>query len=163
MYRRILPALAILPLAALACTPPAQDTTGSLEDRVALEQLHDRHVQAARDEDVDAFLATVTDDFVLMPPNDPGASGAENVRAWFEATFSAFDIGELEFPERDLTIDRTLALMHYTYDWTLVPDAGADTIRDRGDGLYVYERQGDGSWLVSHDIWTSSEPLPGSE
>lgn len=112
---------------------------------------------------VDAFVATVTDAFLVMPPNDPGARGIEAVRTWFVNTFGAFSITELEFPTTELHLDDDWAVKHYTYEWTLSPDAGGDPVRDRGDGIYVYERQGDGSWKVAYDIWTSSEPLPGSD
>jgi ketosteroid isomerase-like protein len=104
----------------------------------------------------------VTDDFALIPPNDPGARGTDGIRTWFAGTFGAFSIAELEFPTTELHIGRDLAVRHYTYDWTLTPDAGGEPIRDLGDGLYVYERQTDGSWLISYDLWTSSEPLPVS-
>lgn len=81
------------------------------------------------------------------------------MRAWFNATFSAFRIASLEFPETEVRIDRDWAIRHYTYDWTLEPRAGGESIRDRGNGLYVYHRESDGSWKVAYDIWTSSEPL----
>ena len=112
---------------------------------------------------VDAFLNTVTDNFVIMPPNDPGARGKEAVRDWFNAIFGVFSIAELVFPTTEVNIDHDWAMRHYTYDWTLEPVAGGDSIRDKGDGLYIYHRGSDGEWRISHDIWTSSEPLPGSE
>ncbi len=145
MHFREMLALSIVALAGFACGP-AQDREGTLqEDRQAIERLHERHVQAALDEDVEAFLATVTDDFGLMPPNDPGARGKPAVRSWFETTFDAFSIERLEFPTTELHIDRDWAFRHYTYDWAPVPDAGGDPIEDRGDGMYVYPRQADGS------------------
>lgn len=161
MSHRILLVSSIVPFAALACAPAEDPGPASTEEeRKAIEELHERHVEAAMAEDVEAFLTTVTDDFRLMPPNDPGAQGREAVRVWFEATFAAFSIAELEFPTTELHIDRDWALQHYTYDWTLTPDAGGEPIRDLGDGMYVYRRLPDGSWLIAYDLWTSSEPLP---
>ncbi len=161
-YRHAL-AFSIVPFTVLACAP-AQDRDAALEeDRRALEELHELHVQAARAEDTEAFLATVTDDFALLPPNDPGARGKAAVGVWFENTFGAFSIAELDFLTTEFHIDHDWALMHYTYDWTLTPDAGGDPIRDLGDGMYAYRREADGSWKIAYDLWTSSEPLPSSQ
>lgn len=155
---RNLCAVTIMLLAAVACSDGRSASTTPAADRVAIDQLHERHVQAARQKDVEAFVATVTDDVVLMPPNDPGARGTAAVRTWFGNMFGAYTITGLEFPTTELHIDRDWAVKHYTYDWTVSPVAAGEPIRDRGNGLYVYRRQADGSWRVAYDIWTSSQP-----
>ena len=133
-----------------------------MTDREAVELLDRRHVDAALAKDVDAFLATVTDDCVLMPPHDRGARGREAVREWATGFFGNFTIQKLEFPSTTLHVDRDWAFKHYTYDWTVVPDASGAQIRDRGNGMYVYQRLSDGSWRVAYDLWTSSEALPAA-
>jgi ketosteroid isomerase-like protein len=130
-----------------------------MTDKEAVELLGRRHVDAALAKDVDAFMATVTDDCALMPPHDPGARGKEAVRRWAEGFFGHFTIQNLEFPSTTLEVDRDWAFKHYTYDWTVVPDSGGTPIRDRGNGMYVYQRLPDGTWRVAYDLWTSNEPL----
>ncbi len=154
--------VSIISTIAVGCNNQQNSEATNEDARQSIDQLNERHVQAARTEDVEAFLATVTDDFALMPPNNPGARGKEGVRTWFDNFFGAFSIESIEFPTIELVIDRNWAFQHYTYDWTVVPDAGGDSIRDKGDGMYIYHREGDGSWKIAHDIWTSSEPLTGS-
>jgi uncharacterized protein (TIGR02246 family) len=130
-----------------------------MTDREAVELLGQRHVDAALAKDVEAFLATFTDDCALLPPHDRGARGKEAVRQWADGFFNNFTIQSLEFPSTSLEVDRDWAFKHYTYDWTVVPDSGGAAIRDRGNGMYVYRRGADGSWRVAYDLWTSSEPL----
>ena len=155
--------LVLVSFIVVGCTPEPSSDMSAENARHAIDQVHNRHVEAALAKDVDAFLNTVTDNFVIMPPNDPGARGKEAVRDWFNAIFGVFSIAELVFPTTEVNIDHDWAMRHYTYDWTLEPVAGGDSIRDKGDGLYIYHRGGDGEWRIAYDIWTSSEPLPGSE
>ena len=131
-----------------------------MTDREAVELLGRRHVDAALAKDVNAFMDTVTDDIALMPPHDRGARGKEAVRQWAEGFFKHFTIQNLEFPSTTLEVDRDWAFKHYTYDWTVVPGSGGPPIRDRGNGMYVYQRLPNGSWRVAYDLWTSSEPFP---
>ena len=129
--------------------------------RQAIERVHKSHVEAALGNDVDAILETVTDDFLIMPPNDLGARGKEAVRQWCNGIFGSFSIAALVSLTTEVNIDHNWAFRHYTYDWALAPRAGGDAIRDRGDGLYIYHRDSDGEWKIPYDIWTSSEPPAG--
>lgn len=126
-------------------------------DLEALRELHEEHINAARNKDIEAFMATVTDAFVLLPPGDPGAAGAEAVREWIGAFFESGTIQELEFTSVDYTVDGDWAVAHYRYDWTIAPTSG-EPVNDVGQGLYVYRRQPDGSWLIAYDVWNSDGP-----
>lgn len=75
------------------------------------------------------------------------------MRRWFEGFFGSFTIDDLEFTSIDYEIHGDWAAGHYRYDWRVVPVAEGDTIEDVGQGLYVYRRQPDGSWLIAYDFW----------
>lgn len=162
MMRRIHPAMIALALPLLSCrsaeSDPADQAADRAEDLEAIRQVHEEHMEAVYAKDVDRFMATVTDSFVLMPPNDPGADGAEEVREWSRAFYDNFTIEELEFTSMDYTIHGDWAAIHYRYDWTVVPTGEGQTIEDVGQGLYVYRRQSDGSWKLAYDIWNSDGP-----
>lgn len=151
--RRLGPLAVCLLLPLLACQPADSGADTRAADLDAIRDLHDRHIEAALDEIVDAFLTTVTDSFVLAPPDNPGAAGADDVAQWFEGFFGAYSIEDIEFTSIDYEIHGDWAAGHYRYDWTVVPDAEGDTIADIGQGLYVYRRQPDGSWLIAYDFW----------
>ncbi len=155
--------VSIISITAIGCAPEPNSEMTMEDARQAIEQVHGRYIEAVLAEDVEAFLDTVTDDFVLMPPHEPSARGKVAVRAWFNATFGAYSTVKLEFPTAEITIDHDWAFKHYTFDWTLDPKAGGDQIRDRGNGLYIYHREDDGSWKIAYDIWNSNEPLTGSD
>lgn len=69
-----------LALPLLACQPAGDAPADRAADLEALRQLDAELIDAALNKDVEALMATVTDSFVLLPPDDPGAAGAEAVR-----------------------------------------------------------------------------------
>jgi uncharacterized protein (TIGR02246 family) len=131
-----------------------------MSEREAIELLGQQHVDAALAKDVDAFLATITDDCLIAPPHDKAVRGKDAVRQWVEGFFDNITIQRLEFPSTLLEVDKDVAFKHYAFDWTVVPVSGGAPITDKGNGIYTYRRSADGSWKVSNDLWTSSEPIP---
>ena len=130
-----------------------------MTDREAIDLLGQRHVEAALAKDVGAFLATIADDCVIVPPHAKAARGKDAVRQWVQGFFDALTIQSLEFPTTTLEVDGDLAFKHYTFEWTVVPVSGGDAITDRGNGIYAYRRSAGGQWRVSYDLWSSSEPF----
>jgi ketosteroid isomerase-like protein len=45
---------------------------------------------------------------------------------------------------------------------TLTPKAGGNTIEDRGNCIWLWRRQGDGSWKVARAMWNSPQPMPAA-
>ena len=54
----------------------------------AINKVREVHIAAVNDGDVDAWVATLTDDGVQMPPNAPAHLGSERIRAWSQASLS---------------------------------------------------------------------------
>jgi len=72
--------VSIISITAIGCSPEPNSAMTMEDARRAIEQVHERYIEAVLGEDVEAFLDTVTDDFVLMAPNEPGARGKGAVR-----------------------------------------------------------------------------------
>lgn len=147
-------ALAIA-LALAACQQPpdaAETDTAVLE---ALEQVRDRHVDAVLEKDVDEGLATYTGSAVVVPPGNRGAVGAREIRAWMRGFHDTFTVERLEISLADHTVREDLAVAHYRYGWSVAPAGGGEPVRDTGQGLWVFERQADGGWLIAYDLWNS--------
>jgi ketosteroid isomerase-like protein len=43
---------------------------------------------------------------------------------------------------------------------TVTPKAGGNAMTENGKYLVILKRQGDGPWLIHHEIGNSSEPMP---
>ncbi len=152
-----LTALVLFPLIAASCVP-AVDVEA---DRAAIEAMRAAEGAAVAAGDVDAMTALHADDIVVMPPNEPMASGADAVRAWGENFMGMFSATVSSYTSDDIVIMGDVAIERYSGLFTLTPKAGGDSMAETIKGIHVYQRQADGSWKMTHDVWNSDEPLPG--
>lgn len=129
----------------------------------ALEEVRDRHVEAAVDGKLEQTLATYSDSAVIIPPNDPGAVGKDEVRTWVQRSHDNLNIEQLKISFDNYTLQEELVVAHYRYRWTVAPKDGGEPIRDTGQGLFVFERQPDGAWLIAYDTWNSDGAVEPSD
>ncbi len=102
--------------------------------------------------DADGFLASVTDDMVIMPPDEPAVSGHGAIRGWLDAFSEAYET-DLEYTDSVVSLAGDVAFEAYAFRWTLTPTGDGEPIRQAGKGVYVFRRQADGTWKVARDIW----------
>ena len=132
---------------------PANDTD-TAADEAAIRAVIADEVQAANAGDADAFIAVFTDDAVAMPPAAPAVAGEAN-RQFSRDMFEQFDIKLGGYTDEAIIISGDLAVHQYSFSWTLTPKAGGDAVSEQGTGLHVLNRQPDGSWKITHDIWNT--------
>ena len=137
--------------------PPASEVTrpSEVEDIAAIREARQNDFAGSFVAgNADGFLASVTKDMVIMPPDEPPLSGHENIRAWLEGFFAAYST-ELVYTGSEVTVCGDTAFEAYAFRWTLTPVDGMEgkTIHQAGKGVYVFRRQTDGSWKVARDIW----------
>ncbi|MFZ3014402.1 MAG: nuclear transport factor 2 family protein [Nitrospira sp.] len=126
-------------------------------DVEAINKVREVHIAAVNDGDVDAWVATFTDDGVQMPPNAPANLGSERIRAWSQAFLAPFRV------QFTLFVDEVQAAGHWAfergaYKINLTPKVGGEAIQDIGKYITVYERQPAGAWKIARDIWNSNNP-----
>ncbi len=151
-----------------ACVPAEQEPQPVVEmpdtteaDVAAIEELADEYFAAVNTGDAERYLACFADDAIWMPPNEPLVAGKQ---AWTDANPDAF---------ADFTLD--LTAMHEEVqvvgDWafvrngvtgTFTPSEG-DPVQVDGKGIWILQRQADGSWKISHTIRNGNLPLAGGE
>ncbi len=100
----------------------------------------ERFTRAFNAHDIDAIMATMTDDCVFEnttpPPDGEQIASAAAVRAWWEALFPASPVAWFEIEELVAVADR--CVLRWRYTWSTERDAtghvrGVDvfTVRDR--------------------------------
>ena len=151
-----------------ACTASQQSTTSTASftaaDSTAIAAGLDRMVAAARAGNWDAWAAEYTGDPVRYPPNSPPLVGKAAADAFNRASpkFSTFD-GKLT----SVAGNGDLAVATGTF--SVSGAAGKDSrgqatpaFRDEGTFMQIVQKQSDGSWKITRDIWNSSLPVSGS-
>jgi uncharacterized protein (TIGR02246 family) len=173
MFRSQCCAAVLLAFVLTACAPADDDIvvtgdtmrTGAATvefadaDRSAIEAASDRWVAAARAGNWDQVASLYSDDAVLMPPNAATDEGRDAVRA----TLAGFPpLQSLDFDRVHIDGSGDLAYVHGNYRMTFATPDG-QTMEDRGKYIEIWERQDDGQWRITRDIFNSDMPAqPGT-
>ncbi|KPK82020.1 MAG: hypothetical protein AMS25_03810 [Gemmatimonas sp. SM23_52] len=156
--RSVLLAALALALASAACQPPVQEAGPlSEEDVAAIRAANDAWIQAFGDNDDAALVALYSDDAVIMPPNESVIEGQAAIQTYYEAdavTVTEYSESILEIDGRD-----GLAYIRGTSSMAGIDEAG-QPVTESGKYLVILRKQADGSWLITHEIWNSDQPLP---
>lgn len=141
----------------VACVTGGSDGQ-SQEDLAAIRTVLEGEITAANAGDAEAFNAILTDDVVVMAPNQAVVAG-QAAHQWVRDLMTAVSIQLDSYEDDELVVDGDLAYHRYTFRWIVTP-AGADPFVERGKGVHILRRQPDGSWRMSHDIWNLDTPAP---
>jgi len=171
MLRTMLAAAAVL--VAAGCAPDtgeggsgvANETAGAAvaatseaADIAAIMAFNERYVGAINDGDA-ATLASLTTDghIMLLPGREPivgkAANDAANARL-----FAQFDIDEHWYPEETRAAG-DWAFQRGRFSVAATPKAGGAPSTTTGNFLRIYERQPDGEWRMTRDMFNSVSAL----
>ncbi len=135
----------------LGCTQYAEQPAVSTEaDRQAIDQVREQEVAAISSGDLS--LGYAADGIITMPPGEPALVGKPALQAWVEA-FTSQVTASLSYSPTDVIVAGDLAVEHYAATLTATPVDGGDSFTEALKGIHVYQRQADGSWKLTHDVW----------
>ena len=110
--------------------------------------------------DAEALGRLVTEDAVLMPPNEPAVVGRAAVIDWFAGVVKQARTTGIGVPQREVIVAGDWAIERGSFLWKVAPAAGGAPIEDQGNFLAIHQRQIDGTWKVTRNIWNSTLPAP---
>ena len=151
-------------LATVACSGNGSaemaDTTGI---RAEVDSAADRLLMALRANDADSFMVLLTEDVVLMPPNEPRLKGKAAVRAWYDQFLTQLRTSRLMITDREVLVGGEWATEIATFEWVLTPVGGGPAVTDQGSYVQVWHHEPDGRWLFAREVWNStSRPVSAS-
>ena len=115
-------------------------------------------LEALNSGDVDGYLEYLSDDAVVMPPNEPALVGRGAILSWLQAFFGQFSVQE-EWSSREVMIAGAFAYDWGRYTAIVTPLEGGERTLSSGKYLWVIRRQPDGGWQYTRLIWNhDSEP-----
>jgi len=144
-------------LLAAAC----QQGALSDQDKAAIQKAHDDYARmmTADKSDVAGLVRMYyTDTARVLPPNAPALDGPPAIVQGYTAMgqVKTFKFGPLSIEGQGRA-----AYVESTWEATFVPPGGGEPITERGKGLEVFQRQADGSWKATRDMWNGDAPPPG--
>jgi uncharacterized protein (TIGR02246 family) len=125
-----------------------------------IEQVSAARADAFNNGNAEAIATHFTEDAILMPPGQPADTGRAAVEAYYQ---SIFDVYETELSSRyvDVEVSGDLAYGRGIATATLTPKDGGESVTSTSKYLNILERQSDGTWKTTHDIWNANAPASG--
>jgi ketosteroid isomerase-like protein len=147
----------VVALAGLAGSMPSGAATAA-EDVAALRAASEAFDVALKASDAEAMFAHCTADVVLLPPGEPALVGLEAVRSWWDGLMSVYRTTAIELSEVEYFVGDDVGVVLGKHVWTMAPNEGGEPFTDVGHYLQVWQRQADGRWLFTREIWNSAAP-----
>lgn len=151
LARRFLLAICV---AIMGCMSDSQADVSVESDSLAIVALRQRFEQAVRGGNVDSLVILFDSAVVNMPPNGEPQVGLGQLRSWAEPRFSA--------PRPTATYDASQ--LRVAGEWAFeLGSFGAEGVGAIGKRIWIFRRQADGAWRISHIMWSSNaSPSDGS-
>ena len=141
-------------IASAACSPPP-DTALSAEDLVAVRAADDAYAAAWLTNSPEQVMATLTADGVIVPSGNPASSGPEAIREfWWPAGSPPAAVTRFDQIQHEVGGSADLAFVRGGFE--LVFDYEGEEYTGLGEYMSLLRRMEDGSWRVSHRMWSDS-------
>jgi len=150
--------LLIIGVSLAACQAP-QVTSISDADKAAITENEKAYIGTMISQDEAVLRGVVTEDAVIMPPNESARAGVDEIVKW--AT-SGPGLKELTTAFDEIDGSGNVAYVRGTYSVVAAINDSTD-FEGQGKFLEVWRKQDDGSWKLSRDIWNSNKALPMAE
>ncbi|NBC03051.1 MAG: SgcJ/EcaC family oxidoreductase [Bacteroidetes bacterium] len=141
----------------LSCTnetPPAEQSTE--KDKEMITAVSNDRAEAFNNSDAAGIAEHFTEDAILMAPGVPAMEGREAVRNYYQSIFDQYET-ELDSYYEEIKIDGDLAYGRGVAKVTLIPKNGTESSSSTSKYLNILQRQPDGTWKTTHDIWNSND------
>ncbi len=155
--RSFLSATTLLAALTSACQPAAEFGPLPEEDIAAIRANTDTYVELTLAGDFASVAALFTENAVMLPPTESMVQGRPAILAYLEAYPT---ITEFQATVEEVGGQGSMGFSRGTYSLTATVEGMPDPIQDTGKWLTIVEKQPDGSWLTTTQIWNSDSPLP---
>ena len=137
--------------------------TASAADTQIEQTLRDADAQlsaAAAAKDLDKTVSYYSDNAVVMPPNSGRATTKEAIQsALKDLLASPGSTVSWKATKVEVAKSGDLACVSGTYEEMTI-DVSGKPVKDCGKYVKVWQKQPDGKWTFSADIWNSDLPVP---
>jgi ketosteroid isomerase-like protein len=149
-------------LAVLATAGCGRPPAATFADELAqITAFNERYLRAINEEDIAALSSLTTDGHVMLAPNTEPVVGKSANDAMNGGAFERCDFSETWTPV-ETVIDGDLAFQRGTFTTIATPKSEGDRLAVSGSFLRIYQRQANGDWRMTRDMFNSSTPLTRS-
>ena len=128
------------------------------EDLRAITAFNEQYLKSINEEDIATLSRLTTDGHVMLPPNSEPVVGKSANDELNGAAFERYDFSETWTPV-ETVIDGDLGFQRGTFTVFARPkNSDGRPLELRGSFLRIYQRQPDGDWRMTRDMFNSSAP-----
>jgi uncharacterized protein (TIGR02246 family) len=132
-------------------------------DEAAIAKTRAAYQTAAGAQDGAAIAKLYAADGVEMPPNAPAVNGRAAIEAFHKAFGQQWMMhGMTITPKSVKVLNGEAAYEVGTYKQSLMPMKGGAVVDDTGKYVVLLKKDASGTWLITHAIYNSDLPLPGT-
>ena len=92
-----------------------------------------------------------------MAPDGPTPPNNRALAEWHQARIDRYKF-RTTFTSDDVQIRGDIAIERWSSEVRLVPRDDGETVEDSSKGVWIWERQQDGTWKLLWSIWNSDLP-----
>jgi ketosteroid isomerase-like protein len=148
--------VACLAVLAVGCGQPQRPSYE--EDLAAITAFNARYLGAINDEDIATLSSLTTEGHVILIPNREPIVGKAANDAANGSAFERFTFDETWTPV-ETVIDGDLGFQRGTFTTIATPRGDGERLEVSGSFLRIYQRQANGEWRMTRDMFNSSAPL----
>ncbi len=131
----------------------SQRTALSSVDVESVKQADQAYTTAWLANDPESVMATLTEDAVLVPSGIPAVEGADAIREfWWPADSPPTTVIEFTLMQQEVAGHGDLAFVRGSF--TLSFEYDGESYSSSGDYISLLRRLPDGSWRISHHMWS---------
>jgi len=128
------------------------------EDLAAITEFNSRYLGAINDEDIATLSSLTTEGHVILIPNREPIVGKAANDAANGGAFERFTFDETWTPV-ETVIDGDLGFQRGTFTTIAMPRGDGQRLEVSGSFMRIYQRQPNGEWRMTRDMFNSSAPL----
>lgn len=143
-------------LVVLGCSAPEAEDFEVSEDEALSEiaTVREQTQTALNSDDVAGIMGALGEDHVTMPPGQTSLTDSAALHAWHQARVDQFSL-ESDFTTEEIRWYGDVAIERWSATNRLVPREEGQEVSESLKGLWVWERQEDGSWKLLWSVWNS--------
>jgi ketosteroid isomerase-like protein len=128
------------------------------EDLAAITEFNARYLGSINDEDIATLSSLTTEGHVILIPNREPIVGKAANDAANRGAFERYTFDETWTPV-ETVIDGDLAFQRGTFTTIAMPRGDGERLEVSGSFMRIYQRQPNGEWRMTRDMFNSSTPL----
>jgi len=148
------PALLFASLLTIACR--SNDCSLNMREAEVIKKISSERAKAFNEGDAAGIARHFADKCFLMAPSGQTKTDPAQVKAYYQAIFDKYSTG-LESGYEDVKVDGDLAYGRGFAKVRLKDKVTGEETASTAKYLNILERQSDGSWKTTHDIWNANE------